>query len=307
MNALTLDQLLVFITTVDQSSFSSASRVLNRTQSAVTYTIQKLEDQVGIALFDRSAYRPSLTPTGKALLPRARRILADVNALHNHAKAMAQGMEAEVRFGVSEMVPITQLAPILAAFRVEFPTVVLRISRASFGLEELLVAGKLDLAVLLEIDLPATLDRNRLSSMDLVAVAAPGHPLVLHQSPVTVDMLRKELQIVLTDPRDAARSREHGVAALDSWRVTDLTTKHGLLYEGLGWGSMPEPLVAADIAAGRLVVLEVERWDGGDYLPRINIVAAQSVERAAGPARAALFAALIDKYPDDGLARSNHR
>lgn len=293
MSALTIDQLLVFATAVDEGSFSGASRALHRVQSAITYTIQTLEEQIGTPLFDRSAYRPTLTPTGKALLPRARRILADMNQLSNHAKGMVRGLEAEVRLGIADMVPIAWLAPALAAFRAEFPTVSLRIVRGAFGLGDSLVSGDLDLAVLVDLDLSDVLDRSHFSTIDLIAVAAPHHPLAACAGPITADMLRDELQIVLTGLREVAGGRDQGVAALDSWRVTDLVTKHGLLCEGLGWGSMPKPLVEADIAAGRLVVLRVERWDGHDQMPRLSIVTAQSRERTPGPAGAALLAGLI--------------
>lgn len=293
MDSLTLDQLLVFVTAVDQGSFSGAARALNRGQTAITYTMQKLEDQIGTPLFDRSAYRPVLTFTGKALLPRARRILTDANQLRGQARALAQGLESEVRLGLSEMVCIADLVPTLAAFRAEFPTVSLRIVRASFGLAESLIEGALDLAVVPDVDLPKTLDRNRLGAVDLIAVAAPDHPLAMHEGPIGIDLLREELQIVLSDPQEIAGSRDHGVAALDSWRVTDLATKHALLCRGLGWGSMPRLLVEDDIAAGRLVVLPVERWDGSDRLPSLEIVIIQSRERTPGPAGSALIAALL--------------
>ncbi|RXF63919.1 hypothetical protein BKM77_15120 [Pseudomonas syringae] len=293
MNSLTLDQLLVFTVTVDQGSFSGASRVLHRTQSAITYTIQKFEDQIGTPLFDRSAYRPLLTPTGKALLRRARRILAETNLLRGQAKAMALGLEAEVRFGISEMVPIGCLVPTLSAFRTAFPTVSLRIITGAFGLAEGLTKGELDLAIVLDIGLPNALERNRLSTTALVAVAAPDHPLARREGVITADMLREELQIVLTERNEVAGSLDQGVAALDSWRVTDLATKRGLLCAGLGWGSMPEPIVAGDIAEGRLVVLAVEGWDGSDHLPHLDVVVAQCRERPPGPAGGALLAALI--------------
>lgn len=293
MDSLTLDQLLVFVTSVDEGSFSGASRALNRGQTAITYTMQKLEEQIGTPLFDRSAYRPVLTPTGKALLPRARRVLADVNQLRGQAKGLVRGLEAEVRLGLSEMVCIVNLMPTLTAFRAEFPTVSLRIVRGAFGIGESLIGGALDIAVLPDVDLPKTLDRNRLATVDLIAVAAPGHRLAKQEGPIGVDLLREELQIVLTDPRETADGKVHGVAALDSWRVTDLATKHALLCDGLGWGSMPRSHVAEDIATGRLVVLPIERWDGSDHLPSLEIVVAQPRERAPGPAGAALVAALI--------------
>ncbi|MGR4863129.1 LysR family transcriptional regulator [Caulobacter sp. LARHSG274] len=300
MDALRLDQLLVFVTAVDAGSFSGASRALNRGQTAVTYTIQKFEDQIGTPLFDRTQYRPTLTASGKALLPRARRILADANQLMDHAKALVLGLESEVRLGVSDTERMADLAPTCVDFRAMFPTVSLRIVRGSFGLGEALVEGRLDLAVVVDVDLPRSLERNPISTVDLIAVAAPSHPLAARRGPIGVDLLREELQIVLTDPREVAGSSEHGVAALDCWRVADFATKHALLCEGLGWGSMPSSLVAEDIAAGRLVALSVERWDGCDRMPSFQVVVARSRERALGPAGAALFAALVR---DRGEAR----
>ena len=57
MDALTLDQIRVFLSVVDEGSFPKAAKSLNRAQSAVTYAIRKLEAEIGVPLFDRSAYR----------------------------------------------------------------------------------------------------------------------------------------------------------------------------------------------------------------------------------------------------------
>ena len=71
MDALTLDQITVFLSVVDEGSFPKAAKSLQRAQSAVTYAIRKLEAEIGVPLFDRSAYRSVLTPAGRALLTRA--------------------------------------------------------------------------------------------------------------------------------------------------------------------------------------------------------------------------------------------
>ena len=68
MDALTLDQIRVFLSVVDEGSFPKAAKSLQRAQSAVTYAIRKLEAEIGVPLFDRSAYRSVLTPAGRALL-----------------------------------------------------------------------------------------------------------------------------------------------------------------------------------------------------------------------------------------------
>lgn len=295
MDGITIDQFLVFTTTVDQGSFSGAARALNRAQSAITYSIQKLEDQVGTALFDRTAYRPSLTRTGKALLPRARRILSDVAEWRSQARGLSGGLEAQVRFGLAEMIPISLFVPILATFRTNFPSVSVRISTSIFSMLGALRSGALDLAVLPDIALPDSLERYHIGMIELVAVAAPNHPLASHRAVLTTDLLREELQIVLTDPGERHEGGDFGVAALDTWRVADLATKHGMLLEGIGWGSMPHPLVAADLASGRLVRLQTERWDGSDRLPRFPVVVARSRDRPLGPAGSALMAAITSK------------
>jgi DNA-binding transcriptional LysR family regulator len=78
-DGLTLDQLQVFLAVAESGSFSAAARMLGRAQSAVTYAVQRLEQQVGTQLFDRSGYRPTLSAAGQALLPRARRIAEDID------------------------------------------------------------------------------------------------------------------------------------------------------------------------------------------------------------------------------------
>src|ERR1700681_4325601 len=60
MDALTLDQIRVFLSVVDEGSFPKAAKSLQRAQSAVTYAIRKLEAEIGVPLFDRSAYRSVL-------------------------------------------------------------------------------------------------------------------------------------------------------------------------------------------------------------------------------------------------------
>ena len=91
MDALTLDQIRVFLSVVDEGSFPKAAKSLQRAQSAVTYAIRKLEAEIGVPLFDRSAYRSVLTPAGRALLTRARRIAEEAGAFREQARGLAGG------------------------------------------------------------------------------------------------------------------------------------------------------------------------------------------------------------------------
>src|SRR5260370_33566117 len=96
-DAVSLDQLRTFVAAVDEGSFSAASRKLLRAQSVVSETISKLEEQIGVQLFNRTGRYPKLTSAGSAVLGDARIIIAGVGLL----KARAQGMSVGLGPGLS--------------------------------------------------------------------------------------------------------------------------------------------------------------------------------------------------------------
>ncbi|HZX72210.1 MAG TPA: hypothetical protein VFE77_15465, partial [Rhodanobacter sp.] len=67
----------------------------------------------------------------------------------------------------------------------------------------------------------------------------------------------KHVQLVLTDRSNLLAGKDYGVFSPSAWRLADLSTKHAFLKEGVGRGSMPRHMVASDIAAGSLVLLDV--------------------------------------------------
>lgn len=286
MDALTIDQFTVFVTVVEKGSFAAAARQLSRAQSAITYAIQKLEEQSGLALFDRSTYRPTLTEAGIALLPRARRILHDIADWRQHAHGIAQGLEAEISL---VMVPYATEVPvgrILGAFNTRFPRVCVHLSTVSFSVAiEALCQGSADIGLLTEHEpLSKELQRHQCGWVDLIAVAAPGHPLGKIRGKLNAAMLLDCTQLVLGTALGTDKGRDYGVHAVNHWRVSDIQTKHRLILEGVGWGSMPKSVVVDDIAAGRLVELELDRWEGSARMPGFPLVIAHQNDRALGPA-----------------------
>src|SRR5699024_11878174 len=71
--------------------------------------------------------------------------------------------------------------------------------------------------------------------------------------------LARHVQLVLTDRSDLMAGKDYGVFSPSTWRLADLSTKHAFLRDGVGWGSMPHHMVASDMAAGKLVPLDVRR------------------------------------------------
>jgi DNA-binding transcriptional LysR family regulator len=309
MDALALDQFIVFTAVADEGSFSRAARRLGRAQSAITYAIGRLEDQIGAPLFDRSAYRPALNGVGRALLPRARRILQDVDDFRAQAAGIARGLETRLSLVVSALAPMALLAPALADFNALFPHVPVRLRIEPMGgALSALSDGRADLGVVPTQGqgLPGMRWARSLTA-PLVAVAAPDHPLAGAPSPIPAEGLRDHLQLVLTDPDATEDSPDHGVVAVNTWRIADLAAKHTLLLAGLGWGSMPRPMVRDDLARGRLVELTPERWDGAEGMPVLRFVVAHDARKPLGPAGGWLFGRLreeprasLDPHPRSG-------
>jgi DNA-binding transcriptional LysR family regulator len=285
MDSLTLDQFAVFAAIVDEGSFAAAARRMNRAQSAITYAVQKLEEQSGVQLFDRSAYRAELTEAGRALLPRARRILDDVDDFRLQAAGVTQGMEAELSLVVDAFVP-DFLPGALKEFKEAFPLVQLRLSVEFFqATAQALEDGWADLALMsASMQPPGGLEWITCDEIELVAVAAPEHPLAAVKGKLTPELLRDHLQLVLSARAEVRDRRDYGVHAVRRWRVADMHLRYDLLLAGIGWCSMPRQLVAEDLAAGRLVELKVSRWEGADRMPRFPLVIAHRRDKALGPA-----------------------
>lgn len=283
-DALTLDQIQLLLAVVDHGSFSGAARKLNRAQSAVTYGIQKLEAQLGVALFDRSSYRPSLTDAGRALLPRARRIVEETAALRDQAQGLAGGLEAELTVVIDAMFPMPRLVEALRAFTAKFPTVPPRIYVQSMGAgTEFVLNGTCMIGLLpLVFSDTAGLQHVPLLTVQLLPVVAQDHPLAQLDGPIPTDVIRRHLQLVLTDRSALTEGRDYGVLSSQTWRVADLGTKHAMLLAGLGWGSMPTHLVADDVRDGRLKVIHPAEFDA--RTAHLVMGAAHLASRPLGPA-----------------------
>lgn len=267
MGSPTIDQLMVLVAVADAGSFSGAARKLRRGQSVISYTIGNLEQVLGVVLFDRSGRLPVLTPAGRALVADARRAGLVIGELRARAAALRQGLEAEVALAVDVMFSVPRLVGVLREFARDFPTVSLRLRMEAVGGVAQLV---LDGACCLGLSgwaglLSEQLERRPIGQVMLVPVAAPLHPLAA-LAQVSRAAAREQVQLVLSDSSRLTGDQDFGVVALKTWRLGDLGAKHALLLAGLGWGNMPEHLVADDLAAGRLVRLRLAEEPGATYV-----------------------------------------
>jgi DNA-binding transcriptional LysR family regulator len=260
LDAVTLDQLRIFIAAADEGSFSAAGRKVRRAQSAISQTLATLEGQFGVKLFDRARRLPTLTPQGQVLLADARAVVGDVNLLKAHAKGLAGGLEAELSIVIDVMFPMARLTAAVTAFHSTFPQTPLRLYVEALGaVIQPLLDGRCTLGVSGTLALlPQHFSQERLLKVPLVHVTSPRHPLAGYRRPIPSAELAKHVQLVLTDRSALSKRLELGVLSPRTWRLADLGAKHAFLRAGLGWGGMPAELVQPDIARGTLARITVE-------------------------------------------------
>ena len=293
----TLDQLRVFVAVIDCGSFSRAARELHRTQSVVSYTIANLEAQLNVELFDRSKRKPTLTEAGKALLADARTVGMKVDAMRARAKTLAQGLEAEVSLAVDVMFPNCRLVQALKAFQQEFPTVGLRLRIEALGAVMHLVGERICQIGITGpmLDFADTFQHQQLGHITMVPVASPDHPLGKMAGIIPTEVARDHIQLVLTDRSQLTAGQNFGVIALRDWRLGDLGAKHMLLLNGLGWGSMPEEMIKADLDSGRLVHLQLAHMVSGQY----SLHMIKRIDEATGVAGRWLMQYIVDHPPEE--------
>ena len=254
-----VDQVRIFLAVAEEGSFNRAAKKLGRALSVVSYGVAALEAQLGVTLFERAgSRRPELTEAGRALLADARAVADEIDALMARARGIRQGLETELALALDVMFPSSAVATVLRDFQAAFPTVDLRLHVEALGaVAALVLDGRADLAIAGPdiLDHPE-LERTAVGHVELVPVAAPGHPLARHRT-IAPGETRHHLQLVLTDRSPLTEGREFSVFSPRTWRLGDLGAKHALLIEGIGWGNMPRHAVAADLAAGRLCELHL--------------------------------------------------
>ena len=254
-----IDQFVVMDAVVRLGSFNAASKALNRVQSAVSYNIKTLEQELGVELFSREGYKPSLTAAGEAIYDKARKLLMDVEEIEMLGAQFTQGVEPQVRFDLSPVCPLDVVTPALKEIASTHPATRLLMSMEVFGGEALVLDGQADISLTdmanHKNDQPG-LETMPWREVELVAVVASDHPLT-EMEELTRSLLLKYVQIVVGSNSPLTIDISMGILeGTTSWRVHDFATKRKLIMDGLGWGYLPQYMIKDDLEAGRLISIK---------------------------------------------------
>jgi DNA-binding transcriptional LysR family regulator len=260
LDRLTLDQLRALIAVAETGSFSAAARKLERVQSAISQSVQSLEDTLGVELFDRAAKTPKLNETGRVLLQDAYGLVHGADAMRARAESIAANIEPELTLAVDSMFPNRVLMETLRVFGPRFPNVSVTLFTEGLGAAEQRLrdgVARLGIYSPLSTAQSSDLEWEPMTSIEMVPVVAASHPLALEPLPLERHTLEKHVQLVLTDRTPLSQNLRGGIVSLHIWRFADLGTRLEFLLAGFGWCNMPRHLVRDHIHAGRLKELAI--------------------------------------------------
>lgn len=264
LDGMTLDQMRAFVAVAEAGSFRAAASRLMRVQSAISHAMAGLEAQLGVLLFDRSGHRPVLTAEGQLLLAEIQAILLKVDRLRARARGLGEGVELGFTLALDPQVSLPMLAQCLRALQQDFPSLSLRLIAAPMGeaLQALRDARAVLAISMLDMPDPA-IERQAIGLVIRQAVAAPDHPLAQRAAMgglIGTAELADHLQIVAEDASSLTKGRNFAVFSPGNWRVSDNANKYALIRAGIGWGNLPDWMVADDLAGRRLVALPLAEF-----------------------------------------------
>jgi DNA-binding transcriptional LysR family regulator len=275
---ITLEQWRCLTAVVEAGGYAQAAEALHKSQSSVTYAVQKLESTLGVSAFEIQGRKAKLTPTGEMLYRRARQLLEDADAIERAANKASAGWETEISIAVEVLFPNWLMFRCLQRLGLESPqTRIEWFETVLEGTTEALVTGKVDMAI--TSSLPAGYGGEKIFEAKVVPVAHPDHELHKLGRPVEVRDLRKHRHLVV---RDSGSKRDKKVRTLEvaqRWTVSNMSTSIGAVSRGYGFAFLPLYKIYPELLAGELKELQLR--DAREFTAPLYLVFAD--RDGAGP------------------------
>lgn len=245
---ITLEQWRALEAVVDAGGYAQAAEALHKSQSTLTYAVQKIERLLDVKVFGLRGRKAVLTEAGHVLYRRARTLLEEALLLERGAEAMAADWQPELRIAVEIIFPTWLLLESLAEFALERPETRIELYETVLsGTRELLDEGKVDFAIGSD---RAGIEGPLLMTVRAIAVASPKHALHRLGRPLTARDLKRHRRILV---RDSGTRREREVAGVEArWTVTNKATAIRALVMGEGYSWMVEDTIREELRAGTL-------------------------------------------------------
>lgn len=260
---ITFEQLVVLHAIVTEGTFRGAAERLNKSQSAISHMLKKLEAQISITLLSREAYRPTLTPEGEVYYRQATRVMQQMKELSIVAKNLNAKQEPEVFLAVTATFPLKPVLDVIGTIKDEYPATHIRLSRDSMGGPiERLLRNDADIIIATMDGVPVEqVEALSFAQVTIVPVAHPDFEPARSSHMKTISEMQSYTQVVVADSSSGefAQSRDLLPGGL-RWTVSDFAAKKEILLAKLGWGGIPTHMIESELARGELVILNVEGY-----------------------------------------------
>jgi DNA-binding transcriptional LysR family regulator len=253
----TLDQWLAFKTVVDEGSYSRAAEMLNKSQSTISYSLAKLNEQLPKPVFSLEGRKAMLTSEGKVLYRYAEQILNAAASAESVAHSMAVEFESEVTIAVDVLQRVGDLVDAFEVFSELFPHTRIRVLETSLsGTSEALLEKQADLVIGGVI--PTGFNGAPLTTVSMLPVAAPSHPLVKDRENVSELELKSHRQIVLRDTGTKREQDSGWLGAQQRWTVSHFSSSISLVKTGLAFAFLPNNWIQQELTNGSLHLIPLQ-------------------------------------------------
>lgn len=258
---LSLEALEVIDAIDRKGSFAAAAESLYRVPSALTYTIRRLEEDLGLELFDRSGHRATLTEAGAELLKEGRYLLDAAHTLEKRVQRIATGVETDISIAVSDLFDFQPVLQILQDFYQQgFGTRVKLLREVYGGSWDALQSGRAEISIGAPGDAPpgSGYATHLLGQLEFVFAVAPHHPLAALAEPLSASDIVQHRVVAAADSSRNLPPRTSGIlSGQDILTVPDMQTKLQAQISGVAIGYLPKPLAQSAAARGQLLVKQV--------------------------------------------------
>lgn len=258
---ITLEALEILDAIERKGSFAAAAESMFRVPSAVTYSIRKLEEDLGVELFNRSGHRATLTDAGQELLQEGRHLLQAASELEARVKRVATGVETELTIALSDVLPAEPLFNLLEEFyTLGFGTRIKVLQEVYGGTWDAMVSGRAEISIGIPGDAPTAggFSVKPMGILPFVFAVAPNHPLAAFKQPLQNQDIIQYRSVSAADSSRNLPPRTSGIlTGQDVLTVANMSSKVKAQANGLGVGYLPKYLADEQVALGKLVIKEV--------------------------------------------------
>jgi len=269
---------------VDAGGYAQAARALHKSQSAITYAVQKIERQLGLRLFEIKGRKAELTAGGKLLYRRACALLEEAVTIESAARTLTAGWESEIALAVEIVFPTWVLLECLALFARERPETRIELYETVLsGTAEALVQKRVSLAIGPEV--PAGFVGDPLMTVRFIAAAHPDHPLHQLPRPLSREDLRRHRQLVIRDSGAARSGNARWLEAEQRWTFSHKATSIHAALSVLGFAWFAEDTIRRELEQGLLKPLPLE--EGAEQMAPLYLIHAGRDQVGRGSLRLA--------------------